>query len=546
MRTVACPDGTRLLDYVLGRLDEEQIDVVADHIDHCEQCEAMAKELDSTSDSLVALLRTSNATDPNDEDSEIQLAIQAVVSRTLRKTMSNWTAARLPEQFGRYRIIDQLGSGGMGSVFLAWDNELDRKVALKIPHFFVQDHVKVRERFMREAKLAAQIAHSHICRVYDVGELDGLCFLAMEYIEGLTLEASIEKEAMPMVEAVRIVRIVAETMQQLHDSRIVHRDLKPGNVIVRADGEPVIMDFGLARAFDNPLAESRITIDGMLVGSPAYMSPEQVAGDKDGVLPASDIYSLGAILFELLTRTIPFEGNVAQVLASVLNDLPPVPSSRCADIPPALDRICLKAIQKKGEDRFASMSEFAQALAAFEKGEDSLLKSLCREPVTHAADEATDVISAAAEKQAPLQLAGGTSNRRKTSKSDSRFPGSAMFVVGVVGLLILPAVSLFAIWWFPEDSNAASRQTEVPSLPVGEIQFQIDHPEDTALSLYVDGLPVDIQGLAKGAITLPVGSHQYEVQRDGFSIDANEFHVNPGVANKPLKILTRWTKKSGS
>nr|WP_261342869.1 serine/threonine-protein kinase [Symmachiella dynata] len=460
--------------------------------------------------------------------------------------MSNWTAARLPEQFGRYRIIDQLGSGGMGSVFLAWDNELDRKVALKIPHFFVQDHVKVRERFMREAKLAAQIAHSHICRVYDVGELDGLCFLAMEYIEGLTLEASIEKEAMPMVEAVRIVRIVAETMQQLHDSRIVHRDLKPGNVIVRADGEPVIMDFGLARAFDNPLAESRITIDGMLVGSPAYMSPEQVAGDKDGVLPASDIYSLGAILFELLTRTIPFEGNVAQVLASVLNDLPPVPSSRCADIPPALDRICLKAIQKKGEDRFASMSEFAQALAAFEKGEDSLLKSLCREPVTHAADEATDVISAAAEKQAPLQLAGGTSNRRKTSKSDSRFPGSAMFVVGVVGLLILPAVSLFAIWWFPEDSNAASRQTPNPALPAGEIQFQIDHPEDTALTLYVDGLPVDISGLAKGALTLPVGSHQYEVQRNGFSIDANEFHVNPGAANKPLKILTRWTKKSGS
>ncbi|WP_197534450.1 serine/threonine protein kinase [Symmachiella dynata] len=506
----------------------------------------MAKELDGTSDSLVALLRASNASGTSHEDSEIQLAIQAVVSRTLRKTMSNWTAARLPEQFGRYRIIDQLGSGGMGSVFLAWDNELDRKVALKIPHFFVQDHVKVRERFMREAKLAAQIAHSHICRVYDVGELDGLCFLAMEYIEGLTLEASIEKEAMPMVEAVRIVRIVAETMQQLHDSRIVHRDLKPGNVIVRADGEPVIMDFGLARAFDNPLAESRITIDGMLVGSPAYMSPEQVAGDKDGVLPASDIYSLGAILFELLTRTIPFEGNVAQVLASVLNDLPPVPSSRCADIPPALDRICLKAIQKKGENRFASMSEFAQALAAFEKGEDSLLKSLCREPVTHAADEATDVISAAAEKQAPLQLAGGTSNRRKTSKSDSRFPGSAMVVLGVVGLLILPAVSLFAIWWFPEDSNAASRQTSNPALPAGEIQFQIDHPEDTALTLYVDGLPVDIKGLAKGSLTLPVGSHQYEVQRNGFSIDANEFHVNPGAANKPLKILTRWTKKSGS
>ncbi len=546
MRTVACPDGPQLLDYVLGRLDEEQIDVVAHHIDHCERCEAIAKDLDGTSDSLVALLRASNTSDPNNEDSEIQLAIQAVVSRTLRKTMSNWTAARLPEQFGRYRILDQLGSGGMGSVFLAWDNELDRNVALKIPHFFVQDHVKVRERFMREAKLAAQIEHSHICRVYDVGEMDGLCFLAMEYIEGLTLEAWIEKEAMPMTEAVRIVRIVAETMQQLHDSRIVHRDLKPGNVIVRADGEPVIMDFGLARAFDNPLAESRITIDGMLVGSPAYMSPEQVAGDKDGVLPASDIYSLGAILFELLTRTIPFEGNVAQVLASVLNDLPPVPSSRRSDIPRALDRICLKAIQKSGEDRFASMSEFAQALAAFEKGEDSLLQSICREPVSHAADEATDVFSVAVEKQVPVQFTGGKSIRRKPSKLDSRFPGSAMFVLGVVGLLVLPAASLFAIWWLPEDSNAASQQPQFTSMPAGEIQFQVDHPEDTSLSLLVDGLPVDISGLAKGSLSLPIGNHQYEVQRDGFTIDANEFQVNPGATNKPVKILTRWAQKSGS
>ncbi len=548
MESTECPSGQLLLDYILGHLDEGTLESVADHVDHCDRCESAAKELDNTADTLMELLRASTAESPFEAESNLNRALQAVVGRSICRSASSWTAARLPEQFGRYRIQKQLGAGGMGSVFLAWDTTLSRRVALKIPHFFVQDRVKIRERFLREAKIAAQVEHVGICRVYDVGELNGLCFLAMEFIEGPTLEKYAADQIDSWDEVVRIVRTVAETMQELHELKIIHRDLKPSNVILRATGEPVIMDFGLARAFDDGDTDCRITVNDMLLGSPAYMSPEQAAGDVDKVTFRSDIYSLGTILFELLTGTVPFGGNVAKVLMSVLNDEPPAPSSRRAGIPAALDHICLKAMQKDSAFRFSSMSEFADALQEFQsagtepKSPNGRNDSNVTKPIgdrrpnngdTHPRNIATVQLN-----RTDVANHGSGESEQRSKSADSKSHRRSPSVLIIVTLMIISSMSLLLTEFVP----LLGRDSQEVEQRVGTIRLILDHPDDSTLTIYVDNVPVDAKALELPLQDLEVGKHNYEVRRNGHTINADHFNVNPGM-NPPVYIKTRWEKK---
>src|SRR5262249_43021601 len=184
----------------------------------------------------------------------------------------------LPEQFGRYRIIKRLGSGGMGSVYLARDTQLDRQVALKVPHFTEDDGPEILARFQREARAAATVQHPGICPVYDVGEINGTHYLAMAFIEGQSLKDMVAGErALPQRQAAEMICQLALALEEAHRRGIIHRDLKPTNVLINQRGEPVILDFGLARRMN---AESvRLTRTGAVLGTPAYMSPEQVSGE---------------------------------------------------------------------------------------------------------------------------------------------------------------------------------------------------------------------------------------------------------------------------
>jgi predicted Ser/Thr protein kinase len=263
----------------------------------------------------------------------------------------------LPEQFGRYRIVRPLGRGGMGSVFLARDTELDRLVALKVPHFRADDP-DAAERFAREARAAATIDHPNVCRVYDVGRIDGTPFLTMTYIEGRTLADQVRAAQLEPRRAVEVVRDAARGMAAAHSHGVVHRDLKPGNILMAPNGRPVVTDFGLARRAADDV---RLTSSGVVMGTPLYMSPEQVVGDTDRVGPASDVYALGVVLYELLAGRPPFGMDRADVMAGTLSKDPLPPSALRPGLDPRFDDVVLRAMAKRPEDR-PSMAQFADAL----------------------------------------------------------------------------------------------------------------------------------------------------------------------------------------
>jgi serine/threonine protein kinase len=276
------------------------------------------------------------------------------------------TDERLPAEFGRYRLEKILGRGGMGTVFLAHDKELRRRVALKIPKFLENPPPNLLARFRREAQLAAGLSHPNICPVYDVGQVEGRHFICMGYVEGKPLEEFIiSGHHWSEQQAALLIQKLATALHEAHQLGIVHRDLKPANIMVNHRNEPIIMDFGLSRHIDD--GSARLTAEGSVVGTPAYMAPEQLSRASD-LGPPIDIYSLGVVLYELLSGKTPFSGSVVSVISQVLhNDPVPIEQLR-PDISPQMAAICRRALEKNPKDRFGSMNELAVALGTLIKG----------------------------------------------------------------------------------------------------------------------------------------------------------------------------------
>ena len=280
-------------------------------------------------------------------------------------------APTLPRRFGRYRVLQLLGQGAMGTVYLVRDTQLHRQVALKVPHVRPGDadgtpDRRVLDRFYREAHAAAILRHPNLCPVYDVGQIDGIPYLTMAYIRGRPLSRYIDRNRplSPRWVAV-LVRKLALALQAAHDKGVIHRDMKPSNVMISAGRQPMIMDFGLAWRLDRGDSDERLTRIGLVLGTPAYMSPEQLSGRVEEIGPRCDVYSLGVILYELLTGRCPFEGPEAVVLGKVLFIEPERPTSHRPDLDPRLEAICLKAMAKRDDERYATMSELAAALGVY-------------------------------------------------------------------------------------------------------------------------------------------------------------------------------------
>jgi serine/threonine protein kinase len=262
--------------------------------------------------------------------------------------------------FGRYQIVRPLGKGAMGAVYLAYDTQLHRHVALKTPS--LENTPQTIERFYREARSAAQLRSPYLCPIYDAGQIGGVYYLSMAFLDGQPLSRVIAQGQLKTVgDITSVTKKIARGLQKAHEAGIIHRDLKPDNVMIDQDGEPVVMDFGLAR---RAYEDTQVTMSGVIVGTPGYMSPEQVNGDSKTIGPATDIYSLGIVLFQMLTGRLPFQGSLTSVLHQIGSQPPPLPSGLNQELPKdcPLERICLKLIAKSPEDRFASMSDVAAAL----------------------------------------------------------------------------------------------------------------------------------------------------------------------------------------
>ncbi len=263
-------------------------------------------------------------------------------------------------RLGRYELVQEIGRGGIGTVYKAYDTQLQRLVALKTLRLGIEADLA------REAQTAARLKHPNVVTVYDGGEIDGVPFLCMEYVEGAHLGELVRGRRLPLEALVGILRKAAEGVAYAHAQGIVHRDLKPGNILVDADREPRVIDFGLARLMDH---RTFLAVTGSPIGTPYYMSPEQVR-DAASVGPSSDVYSLGVCLYEILTGRVPFEGSDAYpVFESILRGDPPPPRSLHPGLSPDLETICLKAMDRDPRRRYATATEFAEDLSRFLKGE---------------------------------------------------------------------------------------------------------------------------------------------------------------------------------
>ena len=265
---------------------------------------------------------------------------------------------------GRYRVLRRLGSGGMANVYLAEDEELGRRIAIKILNERHAADEQFIERFRREAKNAAGLSHPNIVQIYDRGEAEGTYYIAMEYLGDRTLkEAVADRQPLPIREAIDYARQILAALRFAHRNGIVHRDIKPHNALMDDDGRLKVSDFGIARAG----AASQMTEAGSIIGTAQYLSPEQARGAA--VDHRSDLYSLGIVLYELLTGTVPFIGDTpVEIAMKHLSKVPEPPSAKRPEIPRALDQVVLRALAKDPDDRYGSAEEFDAELAQVAEG----------------------------------------------------------------------------------------------------------------------------------------------------------------------------------
>ena len=360
----------------------------------------------------------------------------------------------------RYHILKKLGEGGMGAVYLGEHVKMGRKSAIKVMASAMAHDPDAVARFNREASNASRISHPNVCQIFDFGETsDGLIYLAMEFIEGQSLKDLIEKEgAIPAARAASIIKQSADALQAAHDLSIVHRDIKPDNIMIirgrGGDDVVKVVDFGIARAVGGDEPGQKVTKTGLVVGTPEYMSPEQLSGDKlDG---RSDIYSLALVLYRMITGVLPFEADSAQetMIKRLTDDPVPLSESRPdIDFPPKLQLVMNNALARKADERYQSAADFGHdtldAVAGMKKAMPETRVGPAPEGATAimSKDELTQATKAQKATATPAKAKPGAAPapRRETAPTTMSPKKKSIMVPVAGGVAAVAALAAFAV-----------------------------------------------------------------------------------------------------
>ncbi len=450
-----------------------------------------------------------------------------------------------PERVGRFVVEELLGRGSMGTVYLAHDPVIDRRVAVKVMHSDLggERGEVVRRRFVQEARAAGRLIHPNIVTVFDVGEdpETSLAFIAMDYVQGETLWSLLASERrFTVTESVRLATTLARALDFAHSKGVVHRDIKASNVLLTRDGEAKITDFGIAR-----LDTSDLTAEGTILGSPSYMSPEQMRGlPVDG---RSDLYSLGVILFELLTGTKPFKAKSLPELSTiVVQQPPPDPAMLRPGLPALLAEVVLRCLAKDPDERFQTGSELADALASvelpLEPNVDDVFGRL--EKPALAPLEGSVFFSHSVEEPTPIGAATLPTLEASTTtaRGRRRMLATVVLLLAAIGVVVLLAVlgsrpessDRSAVTTTPVPAEPVSRPTPVPSatlvllhrnrLGAARIWVEVDKQEVWSRQMAAPKNPVArIAGdKLQWSLSVPAGRRRITVGIRGQSMKVNE------------------------
>jgi tRNA A-37 threonylcarbamoyl transferase component Bud32 len=418
----------------------------------------------------------------------------------------------------RYAIEERVATGGMGTVFVATDERLGRRVAIKVLKEELAHDPRFVERFRREARAAGALSHPNVAGVYDFGEDSERHFMVMEMAPGRDL-AQLLREEGPLSPD-RVVRMgtqIAEAIGHAHSAGLVHRDIKPANVIIGEEDRVKVTDFGIARA----AGDSTLTATGSVLGTAHYISPEQAAGDRIG--PATDIYSLGIVLYEMLTGTLPFTGDSALAVAMRhASDEVPRPSELNRDVPAGLDEVVAKATAKAPEDRYASGSDLAAALAA-SLGRTADRPAVAAAAATGAAAGSTAVLTGAG--------VGGAQETRvwpiPGQRWDPRRIGRA--VIAIFVFLLLLAAGLL-LWRLASDDEAQRRgRAGAGEQPAGGAADQPQEPTETTTTGFT--IPTDVVGMDKSEAEELLKDHGLEVETQ--EVESDDFEKDVVIDTDP-------------